>query len=186
MCGTLVRAVKVIFERTGERRYGVRLVIDGQPPRYTNPAPGFDEHIPHDLVHYVVEAELGMRAALFGRAAQGGSAFLLDSEAADARARRREQRRQRKREARLNERDAQRGGDMERAERLALLCDVAWRRRHGQRGDDKPWLAPAPPTAEEASLVQQVVDRLDQLARLWNALPVGGSLSFEWPRAQPI
>jgi hypothetical protein len=178
--------MRVSFERTGERRYGVRVVVEGHPPRYTNPAPGFHEYIPHDLVHYVAEAELRMRDGVFGRAARGGSAFLLDGEALSGRARSREQRRQRKREARLNERDAQAGSDMERAERLALLCDVAWRRRNGQRGDLKPWLAPAPPTTAESAIVERLVDRLDEVAQRWNALPVGGSLSFEWPSVQPL
>jgi len=176
--------MRVTFERTGERRYGVRIAIDGHAPRYTHPAPGFDDHIPHDLVHYLVEAELGLQAGVFGRAARGGSTFLLDGEALDARARSREQRRQRKREASLSRRDDE-GGDMARAERLALLCDVAWRRRHGERGDAKPWLAPAPPTDDEAALVARVVERLDAVAARWHALPVGGSLSFDWPHAQP-
>ena len=177
--------MQVTFERTGERRYGVRIGVAGQAARYTNPAPGFDEHIPHDLVHYLVEAELRLSAGVFGRAVRGGSGFLLEGEGASPRERNREQRKQRKREASLDRRDAQSTGDMARAERIALLCDVTWRRRHGQRGDEKPWLAPAPPTADEAALVQRVVDRLEPIAERWHRLPVGGSLSFTWPSVTP-
>ena len=134
--------LEVTFERTGERRYAVRIVAPGQAALYANPAPGYDDHIPHDLVHYLVEAELQLKAGVFGRAAQGGSSFVVAAEGASARERTREQRRQRKREAGLNKRDAEKSGDMVRAERIALLCDVAWRRRHGQRGDSTPWLPP--------------------------------------------
>jgi hypothetical protein len=175
--------MEVTFERTGERRYAVRVIVPGQSPRYTHPAPGFDEHIPHDLVHYLVEAELRLTAGVYGRAARGGSSFLV--EGAGGRARTREQRRQRKREARLGERDHAANGEMARAERLALLCDITWRRRHGARADQQPWLAPAPPTAEEAACVERVLEKLEHVARRWHALPVGGSLTFEWPGAQP-
>jgi hypothetical protein len=177
--------MQVTFERTGERRYGVRIVVAGQAPRYTNPAPGFHAYIPHDLVHYLVEAELRMTAAVFGRAAQGGGAFVLTNEGVSARERSREQRRQRKREARLNRQDDESAGEMLRAERLALLCDITWRRRHGQHGDEKPWLAPAAPTAEEILLTERVVDRLEPLAERWHALPIGGALSFTWPGVEP-
>ena len=164
----------------------MRIVVPGHNALYANPAPGYDDHIPHDLVHYLVEAELQLRAGVFGRAAQGGSSFFMATDGANARERSREQRRQRKREAGLNKRDAEKSGDMVRAERMALLCDVAWRRRHGQRGDSTPWLAPAPPSAEEAPLVERIVSKLEEAAQRWSRLPVGGKLSFVWPSVQPI
>lgn len=176
-------AMEVTFERTGERRYAVRLVVPGHGTRYTNPAPGYDAHIPHDLVHYMVEAELSLASGVFGRAAQGGSGFLVTDAAMSARQRTRAQRKQKKRETSLEQRDAH--GDMVRAERLALLCDVAYRRRQGATGAAQPWLAPAPPSVEEAQLVERVVARLAQVAPRWHALPVGGSLSFVWPSAEP-
>jgi hypothetical protein len=116
------------------------------------------------LVHYLVEAELRLGAGVFGRAAHGGSSVLDARESVSARAHRREVRRQRKREASLDKRDAEGAGDMARAERLAMLCDIAWRRRRGQHGHDKPWLAPAPATAEEALVVERVVDQLEPVA----------------------
>jgi hypothetical protein len=177
--------MEVSFERTGERRYAVRVLVPGQSPRYTHPAPGFDPYIPHDLVHYLVEAELRLAGGVYGRVAQGGSSFIVESGGTGARQRSREQRKQRKREARLSQRDSATHADMARAERLALLCDVTWRRRHGARGDERPWLAPAPPTPDEAECVERVLGRLEELARRWHALPVGGSLTFVWPSLEP-
>lgn len=177
--------MEVSFERTGARRYAVRVVVPGQSPRFTDPAPGFDAFIPHDLVHYLVEAELRLTAGVYGRAAQGGSSFLVAAAGGGARQRTREQRKQRKREANLSRQDDAAHGDMARAERLALLCDIAWRRRHGARADEKPWLTPAPPTPDEAACVARVVDRLEDIAQRWHALPVGGSLTFVWPSVEP-
>ena len=63
------------------------------------------------------------------------------------------------------------------------LCDVAWRRKHGQHPDPGR-SAPAPPR-DDAADVERVVSRLDAIAPLWRALPVGGELVFEWPNVVP-
>src|SRR5215207_3500274 len=39
-----------------------------------NPAPGYDARIPHDLLHLVVEAKLGLTRGVFGQLAAGGDA----------------------------------------------------------------------------------------------------------------
>ena len=66
----------VVFRRTGARRYAVNVHVTGRPLQVMDPAPGFDDHIPHDLVHYVVEAELRLFAGLL--------AFFDGSEAPSA------------------------------------------------------------------------------------------------------
>lgn len=71
--------MEVIFRRTGARQYAVIVAAPGRAPQTMAPAPGFDEHIPHDLVHYVVEAELGLQSGVFGRAAAGGGTFYAAS-----------------------------------------------------------------------------------------------------------
>src|SRR6478735_3561994 len=143
----------VVFTRTGARRYAVSTVLATGQTRVLDPAPGFDEHIPHDLVHYLVEAELGLDSGVFGRAARGGGAFL----------------------------PAQAPGENARERARALRRR---RRRHGQRPDSRP----APDTSlssAHAEVVARVVDRLDELARLWHALPIGGAMAFTWPSSVP-
>jgi hypothetical protein len=175
----------VTFERTGERRYAVIVSSAGQPARRFDPAPGYDDCIPHDLVHYAVEAELGLTTGVYGRAAAGGGTFVARAhDGASARERSRQQRRQRKREGKLHELDEAGAKEMETSERLAALCDVAWRRRHGQRADPLR-TAPQPVSAEDVVRVERVVARLDRLSPLWRALPVGGALAFAWPRLEP-
>jgi len=177
--------MNVIFRRTGERRYAVVVRIAGKPAQTMNPAPGFDEHIPHDLVHYVVEAELRLHAGVFGRAARGGGTFYAaEAGPTDARQQARERRKQARREQSLA-RERQGGEQMRASERLAYLSDIAWRRKQGQKPSAEFAYARVEPTLEEAARVERVVRRLDELAPRWRALPVGGELTFEWPSLCP-
>ncbi len=177
--------MNVSFKRTGARRYAVAVAVPGEPTRAADPAPGFDDDIPHDLVHYVVEAELGLRSGVFGRAARGAGTFIgIAGQDASPRERARQQRKQRRREQSLQSQDEQAASEMARSERLAALCDVAWRRRAGQKPDGQrtaPALLP-----EDVGSIERVVARLEILAPLWRALPVGGELVFTWPSTEPM
>lgn len=172
--------MQVVFRRLGERRYAVVVEVPGEAAQTMSPAPGFDQHIPHDLVHYVVEAELGLAAGVFGRAARGGGTFYPAETANNSRERARRRRKQARRERALG-RERAYEEQLDTSERLAYLCDVAWRRRHGQRPDPAFWSASTPVSALDAARVERVVSRLDQLAPLWNQLPVGGELALTWP-----
>ena len=174
----------VSFKRTGARRYAVVVSVAGEAERTMDPAPGYDDDIPHDLVHYIVEAELGYTRGVFGRAAQGGGTFVAcEAEGLSSRERARQRRKQQKREGSLRALDESSAHEMAASEQLAALCDVAWRRKHGQRPDP---LRKAPELASvyDASEIARVVERLDALAPQWRALPVGGALTFEWPKVQ--
>jgi hypothetical protein len=145
------------------------------------PAPGYDDDIPHDLVHYLVEAELGFTSGVFGRAAQGGGTFVArDVEGLSARERSRQRRKQQKREGSLRALDETSAQQMATSEQLAALCDVAWRRKHGQQ-PDLLRRAPEMLAQHDASDIARVVERLDALAPQWRTLPIGGALEFVWP-----
>jgi hypothetical protein len=123
----------VAFKRTGARRYAVVVSVEGEQPRAFDPAPGYDDDIPHDLVHYLVEAALGLTLGVFGSAERGGGTFpiTLGHNSAN-RERQREQRKQRQREQALRARDAGGASEMAKSERIAAACDLAWRRKHGR------------------------------------------------------
>ncbi|MET0792191.1 MAG: hypothetical protein ABW061_11775 [Polyangiaceae bacterium] len=131
-------------------------------------------------VYYVVEAELGLEAGVFGRAARGGGIFYAAETATSAREQARRRRKQARREQALR-RERAHEEQLNTSERLASLCDVAWRRRHGQRPDPAFWNPFSPVSALEAARVERVIARLNQLAPWWNGLPVGGQLAFTWP-----
>jgi hypothetical protein len=177
--------VDVTFKRTGARRYAVVLSAPGEGRKIMDPAPGYDDDLPHDLVHYVVEAELRLATGVFGRAAQGGGTFIDATESGTTpRERARQRRKQRRRENALRTNDEASADDMATSERLTALCDVAFRRRHGQHADPLR-SAPEPLPTDDPACIPRVVDRLDALAPLWRALPVGGELVFEWPSPMP-
>ena len=176
--------MEVAFRRTGARRYAVIITLEGEPARVIDPAPGYDDDIPHDLVHYLVEAELGLTYGVYGSAARGGGTFTKTFQDTATRERKREQRKQQKRERALRAHDASHGAEMAKSERLAGVCDLVWRRKQGQRPDPG---RPAPVLrAEDAADVERVVVRLDAIAPLWRALLVYGELVFEWPGVRPL
>ena len=183
--GTLLgNSMNVAFKRTGVRRYAVIVTLAGEPPRAMDPAPGYDDDIPHDLVHYVVEAELGLTNGVYGSAARGAGTFITTAERdVSPRERVRKQRKQRRRELALRAHDARHEAEMAKSERLAALCDVAWRRKHGQHPD--PGRSAPVLRTEDAADVERVVARLDAIAPLWRALPVEDELVFEWPNVGP-
>ncbi|MFI0411998.1 hypothetical protein [Actinomadura sp. 3N508] len=172
--------MEVAFERTGQRRYATVITLPGRQPRRMDPAPGYDENIPHDLVHYLAESELGLSSGVFGRAAAGGGGGFVETAETpgDSRRRARAQRRMNKREASLGKADR---GDMARSEYVAGLCDIAWRRRSG--ATTPAWAEPVTIPPEDAPTVDRILNRLDEAAALWRDLPVGGSLTFTWPDA---
>lgn len=172
--------MQVIFRRTGERSYAVIVAVRGEATQTMNPAPGFDPNIPHDLVHYVVEAELGLEAGVFGRAARGGGTFYAAAAASNSREQARTRRKQARRELALR-RERANEEQLQTSERFAALCDGAWRRRHAQRANSGSGTPTSLLSAVDAARVERVLLRLDQLAPLWNQLGVGGELAFTWP-----
>jgi len=172
--------MQVVFRRTGERRYAVIVAMHGQAAQTMSPAPGFDSHIPHDLVHYVVEAELGLEAGVFGRASRGAGTFYAAETASNPREQARMRRKQARRELSLR-RERTSEEQLATSERLAALCDLEWRRRHGQRPNPALWQPHSPVCAVDAEHIDNVVSRLDRLAPLWNQLSIGDELCFTWP-----
>jgi hypothetical protein len=65
--------VKVTFSKTEVRRYGVLVQRDKAPDLWMW-GPGYDDDLPHDLLHFVAEAEFGLDEGVFGDVASGGNA----------------------------------------------------------------------------------------------------------------
>lgn len=178
--------VEVIFVRTAERRYGVAVEAPGRDRQWMNPGPGFDPDIPHDLVHYLVESECRLTGGVFGRIAAGGALLGVPEQGADPRERRRRQRRTRRREERLNRADREGPQEMARSERLAGICFLAWKVRHGQIRRLPDWATSEALAEEDRVVVDRVMDRLDRTAVIWRGLPIGGGIAFAWPDPDPL
>lgn len=166
----------VEFRRSGERRYAVRVARAGLPALERDSAPGYDDRMPHDLIHFVVERELGLKGGIFGQLAAGGNARLflpVSSEAQDRRGMARARRALTKRSERL-EQDGRE--DAAASEAAAAVALTAWRARLRGAGFAAPeWIG--------TERLERICEVLDELSARWRRLAVGEAMSLEWPEA---
>jgi hypothetical protein len=184
----------LVFRRTGQRRYAVEAQRPGFPDVVMNPAPGFDPRMPHDLMHLVVEAQLGLTRGIFGQLAGGGDAgsFHIPSKAgADSRKLARTRKRVSTRGKRLLKvgRD-----DCAESERATFICWHEWLARSSSLEGRKQSQAMSRQAKEvrdtatgkeQRALSERKLDEicthLDQLSAHWLQLRVGESMSVAWP-----
>lgn len=165
--------MRVTFTKVGGRRYRVAIEREHGPRLEPRNAPGYDEFMPHDIAHLVVEEQLGIRLGVFGQLAAGGAGLFTPAPADRRGGDRRAARRFR----------AAGQADMRRSEAAVGRCVGEWQRRTG--------LIDGGPIADvdielSPSDVDRVVRRLEEVSRAWRALPPGESLSVEWPRSATV
>ena len=68
--------MRVSFTKTGSRRYSVYVSRERAPDLWCGSI-GFDDRLPHDLLHFVAEVEYGLDGAVFGDLAAGGNARIF-------------------------------------------------------------------------------------------------------------
>lgn len=137
-----------------------------------DPAPGYDDHMPHDLVHFFVERHWRFRNGIYRQLASGG----------DARTFRQPNVRSRRQARRTAGKNRLSGQDVGASERLASLTHLTWELRAGrgvQAPDNLGFLRTEAGLDEDA--LNRAAAELDTLAERWHALPVGGELRLEWP-----
>jgi hypothetical protein len=161
--------MRVTFIKSDRRHYDVAIEREHGPRLVPRGAPGYDDHMPHDLSHYLVEEVFGLQLGVFGQLAAGGEGIFVPAA---------QDRSVRTRKAAHRLAVAGRA-DMGRSERLVYLCVSEWQRRAGR-------IAALPfgvdPDAVTVAELDRAVARLELESRRWRALPAGGSLVFEWPR----
>jgi hypothetical protein len=182
----------LVFRRTGTRRYLVEAKREGFLDLVMNPAPGFDPLIPHDLMHLVVEPQLGLTNGIFGQLAAGGDAGSFRPIRED---------RQSPREiARIRTHQRARGksllregrSDCAQSERAVYICWYEWLRRSGKTPRDLGAMSQHTvqiqnlasssrnKTLDEKRL-DSICGHLDELSSVWSQLDVGESMSVSWP-----
>lgn len=133
-----VRPMRVTFRKTHRRGYAVDIAREHGEDLTMNPAPGYDELLPHDLVHLLVEIRWVSATASTATWPPAGtpapSAF--DDERPTE-----ETTRERRRKARRAQR-SHGGADMGRSEHLAGVVHARWNARH--RGVGLPDWYPTP------------------------------------------
>jgi hypothetical protein len=125
-CGVVTVAfMDVTFTKVAGRRYLMTVVRERGPRLAPRHGPGYDDYLPHDAVHFLVEAEARLPGGVFGQIAAGQSNIFW---AADPKGLRRQARREAKRIPTAAER-----ADMGRSEALAGCCQPLWELRGRSR-----------------------------------------------------
>ena len=184
----------LVFQRTGERRYAVEAQRSGRPVVVMNPAPGYDQLIPHDMMHLVVEAQLGLNRGVFGQLAAGGEdgTFHVPMHSGDNS---RKLARMRKRQRGKGQKLLREGrGECQRSERATYICWYEWLARSSS--NDRIKLAQTMEkqakqvrdVARDAELplltdrkLDEICEHLDELSSHWSSLEVGQSIAVRWP-----
>lgn len=165
--------MKVTFTKVSGRRYLMTVVREHGPQLAPRHGPGYDDRLPHDAVHFIVEAEARLSGGVFGRIAAGHSNMFWPADQTELR-------RQARHEAKWKPSAAEHA-DMARSEELAGLCQTLWELRAGHRTEVPLWFASVPPATLESPLAERILARLDEFAKSWQALPTGGSITLSWP-----
>jgi hypothetical protein len=184
----------LIFQRTGQRRYAIQVKRPRLPDVVMSPAAGYDPLIPHDLMHLVVEAQLGLDGGVFGQLAAGGHAGTfhpISDGGAVARADARAQHRMNRRGKKLM-REGQ--DDSNQSERATYICWYEWltrslsadRRKVAQAMSEQAnHIRGTAPSDEMRALSEMKIERicqhLDELSSHWSRLAVGESMAVRWP-----
>lgn len=164
----------VRFRKTGAHRYAVLVEREHAHSLVAHPAPGYDDYLPHDLLHFVAEAEWGLDGAVFGQLASGGDPgiFLpVERELIGRWVRRRK----------LRPKARPKGG---RSELLTYALECAWHARRRRRRLPDGWGDLLTTARVDRERLARVVAELDELAERWHGLRVGEELTFEGPRPE--
>jgi hypothetical protein len=184
--------MKVEFCKTAERRYAIKLLRDGLPALEMNPAPGFDDLMPHDLCHFIVEQVLRIENAVFGGAASGSSTTFRHhpSETSNTK---NDSRQRRKAKQKGKQAVKEHSEDYYRSERATFVCwqnwlsessDIESKRRAADMKDAAESILRQMSAAERAiytkANLEKVRLRMSELSQQWQSLKPGDSMTVEW------
>lgn len=165
------RAVmRVVFTKGPGTSYDIAVHRETGAALAPRNGPGGHPYLPHDLVHFLVEAEAGIGLGVYGRLAAGDNGLFWPADPAErAKAARRRKSRPVKSSPRAQ-------ADMALSEHLAGIAVPVWevRRGHARQLPAYVTAGGVPP------VVDRIVSRFDEYADRWHTLPVGGSLTLVW------
>jgi len=160
--------MQVTFTKAGPKRYTVAIEREHGPALVPRFAPGYDDLMPHDLAHYLVEEYFEIELGVWGQLASGGGGIFAPAPEDNSL-------RYQRRAARIGAIGRE---DMQRSEHLVVTTVAAWERTVGRtkHRDFSHGAEVAPDTLRGA------VQRMGEVAGRWRALHLGGSIAFVWPK----
>src|ERR1041385_2034951 len=180
----------LVFRRTDQQRYAVEVQRPGRPDLEMNPAPGYDALVPHDMMHLVVEAQLGLTRGIFGQLAAGGNAGSFEVLVQTG-----ESSRAKKRVMAGGKELMKKGRDeCLQSERATYICWHEWLARsssHENKERSKTMAITAKHVRDVATAAElrslnprkldEICEHLDRLSSCWSKLEVGQSMAVAWP-----
>src|SRR5688572_15348570 len=185
--------MQVIFKKTGERRYGVIIKRENLPDLEMNPAPGFDLLMPHDLLHFLVEQELGLKKGIFGQIAAGGTAGTFHGKTSEKSGNRADSRLRRKTAKRGKKLLKDNLDDCAKSESATYICLYDWlahssnenlkaRAREIKVGVESTFGQMS--ETERASFSKEKIaenrNKMDKLNKSWSKLKINESKTLDW------
>lgn len=183
----------VHFIKDAPKRYKVRVAPVNGPVLEMSPAPGYDDDLPHDILHMVVEGVLGLQEGVFDQLSAGGDAgtfrIVSDGELI-GRELARATRKLKERGRRL----AKSGGEESSlSENVSYLCWREWLRRSLDSKKQRVTLSMTDNALSiqgrlssdeqrrlDASL-DEICAKLSAFWSQWSTLKTGESLTVTWP-----
>lgn len=152
--------MKVTFRRTRKRGYSVSVEGPNIDPATMDPAPGYDDRLPHDAAHFIVENELGILGGVFGQVAAGGTANTFFS-----------------RESKKPRKAKDRGAKIAKANLKDALFS-----EHAVYAAQARWEKQdiIPDTEISIADIDRIIAKFEEFATLWSRLQVGGAITLEW------
>lgn len=152
--------MKVTFSKIHAKRYAISIEGPHIDPVIMNPAPGYDDRLPHDAAHFIVENELGILGGVFGQVAAGGTANTFISTV-----------------SKYPRKARKRGAEIAKANKAdALFSEHAvWAAQSRWEKQDI-----IPDTKISDIAIARIIEKFDEFAEEWSKLPVGGSIALEW------
>jgi len=154
--------MKVTFTKTAARRYRVSVEGPGIAPSWMEPAPGYDDQLPHDMAHFVVENELGISGGVFGQLAQGGHGRTFHTE---------DIQHKRKLGRRGDRIAAGNRDDTNLSETVVAIACQAWNKKISGASQIK---------GVSPERIKQICGVFDTVSAVWSKLAIGESMTLEW------
>ncbi|MBD0424639.1 hypothetical protein H0H10_36675 [Streptomyces sp. TRM S81-3] len=162
--------MRVVFTKGPGTSYDIAVHRETGAALAPRNGPGGHPYLPHDLVHFLAEAEAGIKLGVYGRLAAGDNGMFWPADPTER------NKAARRRKSKPVKPSPQAQADMARSEELAGIAVPVWEVRRGFAKD-----LPAYVRADEIPpVVDRIVTRLDEYADRWHALPVGGTLELIW------
>ena len=185
--------MQIEFHKISQRSYAVKILRENLPVLEMNPAPGFDELMPHDLCHLIVEQVLKIENAIFGQLKKNGTAGTFRN-APNENSNSKNDSRQRRKSAQKGKKMVKENlEDYQKSERATYICWQNWLENSSdeklkKQADEMEANAKSifgKMSAEEKSIytkenLASVRDRMTELSNKWKNLKPGEFMTINW------